>query len=81
MMHIELHVLETADDVPKAELAGLIELTDEELCEHCGDAVGFDRYNVFTPLAVVLNEDSVWVMCVNCVEPILDPIVYEGTED
>ena len=81
MMHLELHVIQSPHDAELADLAGLIELTDNESCEHCGDPVGFDRNGKFTPLVAVLDEESIWVVCPECASPVLAPIVYEGTDE
>lgn len=81
MKSLELHVLEQPNDIDLAALAGLIELTDNELCESCGSEVGYDRLGNFTPICVVIDAEQEWVVCLDCAEPIIDPSIYEAAED
>lgn len=72
MRHIEIHVIETEQDAASAVQCGL--LTDPFLvtaCLDCGDDVGaLDR---FEPYCLVLDDQSEWVLCTYCAEPVTDP--------
>ena len=81
MRHIELHIISTAEDVEFAELSGLVELTDNEVCESCGNEVGFDHYGDFVPLCVVLDDINEWIVCLECADPVVIPSLYEAADD
>lgn len=71
MKHIEIHVMRTPRDAELAELVGLIELQEEEHCDHCSELIAFNGRGGFDPCAVVLDEDTVFLLCVGCLVPIL----------
>jgi hypothetical protein len=71
MKHIEIHVMRNSEDSELAQLAGLIELEDEEHCDYCSELVAFNGSGGFYPCAVVLDEDTVFLLCVGCLVPIL----------
>jgi len=78
MKHIEIHVMRTPEDAELAQLAGLIELEEQEHCDHCIELVAFNGYGEFDACAVVLDEDTVFLLCVGCLSPILgDPYTEE----
>ena len=78
MKHIEIHVMRTSNDAELAQLAGLIELEDEEHCDHCSELVAFNGRGGFDACAVVLDEDIVFLICVGCLAPVLgDPYTEE----
>jgi hypothetical protein len=81
MRHIEVHVVYTEEDAATISHAGLIDLTDDETCEHCGDVVAFDKYGDFVECAIVLDDESDWVLCTECVLPLLDPGDADYTEN
>jgi hypothetical protein len=81
MKNIELHVLYNNDDVELAAICGLAELTDNEVCENCGSEVGFDSRGDFEPLALVLDEENVWTLCLECSGPVITPAFYDAAED
>jgi hypothetical protein len=78
MKHIEIHVMRSAEDAELAQLAGLIELEDGEHCDHCNEFVAFNGRGGFDDCAVVLDEDTVFLICVGCLSPVLgDPYTEE----
>jgi hypothetical protein len=83
MRSIELHVMEHGSDMSKAVISGLLEV--EELhgaiaCTACSQDVGI-VVDSYTPFAIVLDEDSKWFMCTECVEDVTDPSTSnESTE-
>jgi hypothetical protein len=68
MKHIEMHVIETVRDLALTETAGL-DVYESESCKECFEPVGEDSGN-FKPFVVVLDEESVWIVCVNCASPV-----------
>lgn len=72
MLHIEIHVARTETDATTLEHLGLIEFGTDESCEHCGDDVAFAEYG-YQPCAVVLDGETEYLMCLDCVAPILEP--------
>jgi hypothetical protein len=69
MKHIEMHVIEAVKDLALADKAGL-DVYESESCEECFEQVGEDAGN-FKPFVVLLDEESVWIVCVNCASPVL----------
>lgn len=71
MRHIEMHVIENSHDIVLAAEAG-IEAFSAEVCEVCSQDVG-DSLNAFTfrPFVVVLDDESEWIVCTRCAEPVL----------
>ena len=75
MRSIELHVMEHGSDMDKAVVSGLLEvgeLSTEIACTACSEEVGITVAAYF-PFAVVLDEDSKWLMCTACIEDVTDP--------
>jgi hypothetical protein len=83
MRSIELHVMEHGSDMDKAVVSGLLdveELSTEIACTACSEEVGITVAAYF-PFAVVLDEDSKWLMCTACIEDVADPSTSnESTE-
>lgn len=75
MLHIELHVARTEEDANALEHLGLIEFGTDESCEHCGDFVAFAD-DSYISCAVVLDGETEYLMCIDCIAPILDPGVF-----
>lgn len=70
MRHIELHTIENSGDQRIANEIG-IESGDNEVCENCYEPVGFAG-DSFKPFLIALDEeDSAWVICLDCAEPVL----------
>jgi hypothetical protein len=75
MKHIELHIIETARDVETACLTGLLAREDVDglACSSCEDSVG-EVDGVVYGFGLVLDEtDTSWVVCLDCVAPVLSP--------
>ena len=75
MKSFELHVMEHGSDMDKAVISGLLEveeLATELACTACSEEVGVTVATYF-PFAVVLDEDSKWLMCTECIEIVTDP--------
>jgi hypothetical protein len=75
MRSIELHVMEHGSDMDKAVVSGLLaieELGTELACTACSEDVGITVAAYF-PFAVILDEDSKWLMCTTCIEDVTDP--------
>jgi len=71
MRHIEMHLIENSHDIVLAAEAG-IEAFSAETCEVCSQEVG-DNANpyAFKPFLVCLDDESEWVVCAKCADPIL----------
>jgi hypothetical protein len=76
MKHIEVHVLESEEDIPTALNVGLLTLTDLDgdlHCSACSERVAHVN-GVFHAFAIAIDEmDEPWIVCVGCVEPLLAP--------
>jgi hypothetical protein len=83
MRSIELHVLEHGSDMDKAVVSGLLEveeLSTDLACTACSEDVGVTVAAYF-PFAVVLDDESRWLMCTACIETVTDPSTSdESTE-
>lgn len=70
MRHIEIHLIENSHDIVLAAEAG-IEAYGAEVCEVCSQEVG-DSLGSFRQFLVLLDdEDSEWIVCAKCADPIL----------
>lgn len=69
MRHIEMHVVESLHDFSLAEIAGL-DVYEEETCEECFEKVG-ELELKFIPFVVLLDEESEWIVCMECAKPVL----------
>lgn len=71
-MHNEIHVAHTPAESETLHDAGLPHVTDEVDCASCGAVIGYtlDR---FVPVAIVLNDEHDWFLCLRCVAPALWP--------
>ena len=71
MRHIEMHLIENSHDIVLAAEAG-IEAFAAEACEVCSLDVG-DTVNAyaFKPFVVCLDDESEWIVCALCAEPVL----------
>lgn len=72
MMHIEIHTAETEREATTLERIGLIEFATDEFCEHCAKPLAFadDR---FIPCAVVLDGETEYLLCFECLAPVIGP--------
>jgi hypothetical protein len=82
MRHIELHTIDTQQDVVSAVSSGLLEehfpLTE---CAACADAVGSSAADAdFVPYVLCLDDESRWFLCEDCAEVVLDP-KFDSQED
>lgn len=75
MKHIEIHTAETEREADTLERLGLIEFATEEFCEHCSEAVAYSDYR-FLPCAVVLDGETEYLLCMDCLAPVLEPGVF-----
>lgn len=75
MRSIEVHLIETDDDIDTALASGLLEIADLDAteCSACSELVGHVR-DRFIPFTLNLDEaDIPWFTCVTCAQPILEP--------
>lgn len=73
MLHTEVHTVHCVQDVGLLETAGLPLINpDGAACETCGTQVG-STDNGFTALAVVLNDNDDWLLCMDCALPSVKP--------
>lgn len=70
MRNIELHTIESVDDLALAEIAGL-DIGDNEICESCTTEVGVVDSRNFEPFVYCLDDESEWIVCLDCADPIL----------
>ena len=70
MEHIEIHVARTEEHARTLEYLNLIEFAMDEYCEHCAEQIGYTEFS-FIPCAVVLDEDTEFLICLDCLAPIL----------
>lgn len=70
MRHIEMHLIENAEDQRQANNVGL-DIADDEVCENCYEAVGESDKKKFTPFLLVLDDEAEWVVCFECASPVL----------
>lgn len=83
MRHLEIHVIETEQDVDLALQSGLLSLDrlDSTECADCALPVGHASTDGFEPFAVVIDEnDFDWAVCVECASPVTDGVPIEDTE-
>lgn len=70
MRHLELHLINNAEDQRVAQEIGL-DVFDEETCQNCLQSVGDSRGNKFVPFALVLDDQEEWIVCSDCASPVL----------
>lgn len=71
MRHIELHTIENSEDQRLANEIGL-ETSDNEVCENCYAQVGVSfTGSSFNPFLIALDDESEWIICLECAEPLL----------
>lgn len=74
MAHIELYVVESADQVELVENSYLVEFLHDAQCENCDVVVGYYDASKFFPCVICLEgEDDVWVVCTDCASGVLYP--------
>jgi hypothetical protein len=82
MRHLEVHVIETDQDVDLAIQAGLVtvEQLNYSLCSECAEDIGHTPLG-FEPFAVVIDEvDRDWAVCLECASPLIDSFETYRTE-
>ena len=84
MRSIEVHVIETDDDINLALKSGLLESADldELYCDECEETVGHEG-SAFHEFSVVLYEDDAsWFLCADCASPVTErDTILEFTVD
>lgn len=71
MRHIELHLIEEEDDLTALEAAGL-DVYSTETCDNCTETVGVvEDDGSFRLFVVLLDDESEWIVCATCAEPVL----------
>lgn len=83
MRHLEIHVIETEQDVDLALQSGLLSLDrlDSTECVDCALPVGHASTDGFEPFAVVIDEnDCDWAVCVDCASPVTEGATIPETE-
>ena len=84
MRHLEVHVIETEQDIDLAIQAGLLtgSQLDHSYCAECDESVGHSlEVGNFIPFSVVLDsDDNSWPVCSDCAGPVTDSVnFYTGT--
>jgi hypothetical protein len=74
MRSVEVHVIESTDDVFLGELAGLLspEDTDDLQCSSCSADMGEMNNEEFVDFVVILDDKKTWFMCTECSEDVLN---------
>ena len=74
MRHLESHVAFNVHDVELAVLSGLVgqSIRDGGVCANDGREVG-ERLSGFVPFVIVLDDETEFLLCVECAQPILKP--------
>jgi hypothetical protein len=70
MRHIEVHLVENAEDQDALNHAGF-SLAEVESCEQCFEEVASVPDSKFVPFVVCLDDEEEWIVCATCAEPIL----------
>lgn len=70
MRHIEMHLIESNHDAQQAELVGL-DLYDDDTCDNCHEPIGASHVEKFIPFVILLDDESEWVVCADCADPVL----------
>lgn len=70
MKHFEAHTIENSEDVRIANEIGL-DVFDDETCEKCLRGVGETDMEKFIPFVVLLDDESEWIVCMECASPVL----------
>ena len=68
----EIHIVHSPEDAELAADGGLIEIVDEQPCANCGSSVGCVE-GKFIPVAITLNEEAEWLLCLACIFPAVKP--------
>ncbi len=74
MQHIELHVIESEEDIDLALQSGLLipQHLDDIECSVCDELLGnTGTGDEFVGFAVVLDDDYVWTVCADCADPVI----------
>jgi hypothetical protein len=83
MRSLEVHVIDTRDDIDGALLVGLLEPDDLDgaKCAACNERVA-SVLGEFVPFAVVLDDgDGCWLVCGDCSGDVLAPQESVSIED
>jgi hypothetical protein len=76
MRHLELHVVETEQDIDLALQSGIltVDRLDMTTCFECDEPIGYNlELDGFEPFVVVIDDtDSDWALCLDCSAPVLD---------
>ena len=91
MRAIEVHVIETDDDINLAMLSGLIEIDDLDSmsCDECSEDIGHLADDVFEEFSIAIySDDTSRFVCSSCSAPITErestiefEIVFDGLVD
>jgi hypothetical protein len=82
MRHLEVHVIQTEQDVDLAMQAGLVtaDQLNYTLCAECAEDIGHTTLG-FESFAVVIDEtDRDWAVCLECASPLIDSFETYRTE-
>lgn len=75
MLHLEIHVIETEEDLDLALQSGLLNIgqANGTECADCSAELGYASLDGFEPFAVIINEhDQDWQICTECAAPVID---------
>lgn len=75
MLHLEIHVLETEEDLDLALQSGLLTISQVNgtECSDCGTELGYASLDGFESFAVIINEhDQDWHVCTECAAPVIE---------
>jgi hypothetical protein len=72
MINNELHVIHNPHEAEEAEQVGLPLVNTSVPCANCAAPVGCEG-DKFVPFAIVLNEETDWLLCMMCASPAIKP--------
>lgn len=74
MRAIEVHVIETDDDINLALKSGLLEPSDldELYCDECEETVGHESSEFHEFSVVLYDDDASWLLCADCSSPVTE---------
>lgn len=82
MRSLEVHVIETDDDLDEAVQAGIVlqEHLEESECSDCGVEVAHAGGQTFDAFCVVLDDsDRDWLVCLDCASSVVEGDFRQAT--
>jgi uncharacterized protein with PIN domain len=75
MRSVEVHLIESNDDIDLGLLAGLLDpedLTDDLRCSACSDELGNLSVEEFVEFVAILDDKRTWFLCTTCSDDVLN---------